>query len=96
MFNAVNTNGKKYTGFHDNNMLIYTCEGHKYIKKLSQLEETYMQNYNFTIVNDTECICKHSIIKETDCNCDLSGFSVYICHKESAYILRDFTHYHLK
>lgn len=92
MFNATNIRGtKKYIVIHhgDNNIR-YTTEDTNHTKILNETEMGYMNNYVFTVVNDTECICMHPIEKETDCTCDLSGFSVYVCHKNGANVLRNF------
>jgi hypothetical protein len=64
--------------------------GNVILKILSSDEEITMRDYEFTVVNDRECTCVHELLCEADCTCSCDGFSVYVCKKDSATVLRGF------
>lgn len=93
MFNATNVRGtKKYRVMHHNHELSYSSisEGKCYTKTLTIDEEKLFDDYVFTVVEDAECTCTHELLCEADCMCDRPGFSVYVCSKNSAGVLRGF------
>ena len=64
--------------------------GTVYEKNLPQEEQKFLDNYEFIIINDAECVCTHELQCEADCTCEHTGFSAYVCTKNSANVIRGF------
>lgn len=91
MFKATSIHKVHYDGFYNDGYLKYTSDTICATKHLCGKEQHYMENFTFTVVNDCECTCTHKIENDTDCKCARDGFSVYICNKKGANVIRNFT-----